>query len=541
MIAAVVSDTSVTPTGRHPAAVRRLLIRQLRWGTAVVALLCGGVAASVAGQYQTISSLLNEPALQAIAGNPAEKVLLGSPLAIDSQGGFTVWRTSTLILLFVGLWAALTATRVSRGEEESGRWDLLLGGRLALADIIRQGIAAFTAAALVIGATLAVGLLAVGTAPQGTALFAAGVSLNALTFATVALFAAQLVPSRPAATAISVAVLAASWALRMLADSSAAWAWMAWTTPFGLVARSAPFAGDRILPLIVLAAFPMVFAAATLFAAHRRDLGEGLIAVPTRRPPRLGLLRSVSGFAARRCARTALGWALAVAAFFVLIGSLLNTVLQFFRTNPQIADLAAEAGIGGFDSVDVFAAPLFGILPVATGLFAVMRLSVMVFEERAGRWNLLLALPISRLRLLGAEVAVTLGAVALLHLVAAAAMWGGAALTGAALSLPDAVGGALNAMPIALLATGATVVGVGWTPHLAPALGALPLVGGFVVNAISQSIATPSWVANLSPWAHVGAVPAAPPHWTAIVVFLVLSAALTGFGLLGYERRDAIG
>jgi len=155
MIAAVVSDTSVTPTGRHPAAVRRLLIRQLRWGTAVVALLCGGVAASVAGQYQTISSLLNEPALQAIAGNPAEKVLLGSPLAIDSQGGFTVWRTSTLILLFVGLWAALTATRVSRGEEESGRWDLLLGGRLALADIIRQGIAAFTAAALVIGATLA--------------------------------------------------------------------------------------------------------------------------------------------------------------------------------------------------------------------------------------------------------------------------------------------------------------------------------------------------------------------------------------------------
>lgn len=541
MIAAVVSDTSVTPTGRHPAGGRRLLIRQLRWGTAVVALLCGGVAASVAGQYQTISSLLNEPALQAIAGNPAEKVLLGSPLAIDSQGGFTVWRTSTLILLFVGLWAALTATRVSRGEEESGRWDLLLGGRLALAAIIRQGIAAFTAAALVIGVTLAVGLLAVGTAPQGTALFAAGVSLNALTFATVALFAAQLVPSRPAATAISVAVLAASWALRMLADSSAAWAWMAWTTPFGLVARSAPFAGDRILPLIVLAAFPMVFAAATLFAAHRRDLGEGLIAVPTRRPPRLGLLRSVSGFAARRCARTALGWALAVAAFFVLIGSLLNTVLQFFRTNPQIADLAAEAGIGGFDSVDVFAAPLFGILPVATGLFAVMRLSVMVFEERAGRWNLLLALPISRLRLLGAEVAVTLGAVALLHLVAAAAMWGGAALTGAALSLPDAVGGALNAMPIALLATGATVVGVGWTPHLAPALGALPLVGGFVVNAILQSIATPSWVANLSPWAHVGAVPAAPPHWTAIVVFLVLSAALTGFGLLGYERRDAIG
>ena len=37
-------------------------------------------------------------------------------------------------------------------------------------------------------------------------------------------------------------------------------AWLAWATPFGLTAQAAPYADNRIAPLIVLAAFPLVLA-----------------------------------------------------------------------------------------------------------------------------------------------------------------------------------------------------------------------------------------------------------------------------------------
>lgn len=534
-------DSPVTAVSQlaHGRAVSRLAARQVRRGALTVASVCGVMSALVASQYRTISSLLDESALRAMAGNPAEKILLGPPVAVDNPGGFTVWRTGTLILVLVSLWIILITTRITRGEEDAGRWGLLLAGRLRMGDVIIRCLAALAASAVLIGVAVAAGLLVARAEPAGAVLHAAGIVLVALTLATTALLAAQVMPGRTGATGVSVAALGVGLTLRMIADGSPQLAWMAWVSPFGLTARSAPFADNRILPLIVLSVFPIALAGATVLAAHHRDLGDGVVAVQTSRRPRTRLLHSVGGFALRRTARITLGWALGIAAFFALIGALLASVLEFFRTNPNIAELAADAGIRSFDSVNVFAAPLFSMLPVATGLYAAMRLATMVGDEKAGRWSLLFAQPITRVHLMSAELVVTVSAMSALHITAAAAMWSGAKITGAPLEFPDALAGALNSLPVALLATGAASVGGGWLPSAAGAIGALPLVGGFLVNAIMQATNAPGWVANLSPWAHLAAVPDAPPHWTAIIIFLLISAILITIGVCGYVRRDA--
>ena len=288
----------------------------------------------------------------------------------------------------------------------------------------------------------------------------------------------------------------------------------------------------------MLGAFPIVLAGAALFAARHRDLGEGIVAAPDSRPPRTRLSQSIGGFALRRTARITLGWATGIVAFFVLGGALLASILEFFQTNPRIAELAAAAGVSGLDSVNVFAAPLFSLLPVPTGLYAAMRLATMVADEKAGRWTLLFAQPISRVRLVSAEIAVTVGAVVALHCSAAAAMWIGAKITGAPLQFTESLAGALNSLPVALLAVGAAAVGVGWLPSGAGALGAVPIVGGFLLNPITQTTNAPRWVANLSPWAHLAAVPETPPHWAATTIFLLIGAILTALGVYGYVRRD---
>jgi ABC-2 type transport system permease protein len=538
MTAATLSDSPVAagPQLAPGRAVSRLAVRQLRGGAVVVALICGGMSALVASQYRPIADLLDESGLHAFAENPALRILLGPPVALDDPGGFTVWRTGPTVSVLASVWTMLAATRITRGEEDGRRWDLLLAGRLRMADVVARCLATLVGSATLIGVAVAAGLLAARTELTGAVIHAAGIMCVALTFATTALLAAQVMSRRASATGLTVAALGVGLMLRMIADGSHQLAWLAWATPFGLTARAAPYADNRIVPLIVLGAFPIVLAGAALFAARHRDLGNGIVVVPDSHPPRTRMLHSIGGFALRRTGRITLGWATGIAAYFLLVGALLASILELLQTNPRFAELAAAAGVTV--SVNVFAAALFSVLPIPTGLYAAMRLAAMVADEKAGRWTLLFAQPISRVRLVSTEIMVTVGGVVALHCSAAVAVWSGAKITGAPLQLSDSLAGALNSVPVALLAAGAAAVGVGWLPSAAFAIGALPVVGGFLVNVILQTTKAPGWVVNLSPWKHLAAVPDTPPNWAGTTIFLLIGAILTAVGVYGYVQRD---
>jgi polyether ionophore transport system permease protein len=532
------SSVAAGPQLAPGRVVARLVVRQLRCGAVVVALICGGMSALVARQYQPIGELLNESGLRALADNPAIRILSGQPVALDDPGGFTVWRTGPGVSVLASVWIMLAATRITRGEEDGRRWDLLLAGRLRIADVVVRCLAALVGSATLIGVAVAVGLVAARTELTGAVIHAAGITCVVSTFATTALLAAQVMPRRSSATGLTVAALGVGLTLRMIADGSHHLAWLAWVTPFGLTARSAPYAENRIVPLIVLGAFPIVLAGAALFAARHRDVGDGVVAVPDSRPPRTRMLQSIGRFALRRTWWTTLAWAMGIAAYFFLAGVLLASILELIHTNPRLAELAGAAGRDGRELVNVAAAALFSLLAVPTGLYAAMRLGAMVADEKAGRWTLLFAQPISRVRLLSTEIVVTVGGVVALHCSAAVAVWGGATITGTPMQLSDSLAGALNSLPVALLAAAAASVGVGWFPSAAAAIGGLPVVGGFLVNVLTQATKARGWVVNLSPWTHLAAVPDAPPHWAATIIFLLIGAILTALGVYGYVHRD---
>jgi ABC-2 type transport system permease protein len=502
----------------------------------VVALICAGMSALVASQYQMIGGLLDESGMRALAENPAVRILSGPPVALDNAGGFTVWRIGIPVSLLASGWMVLAATRLTRGEEDGGRWDLLLAGRLRIVDVVFRYLAALVGSAMLIGIAVAVGLVAARAELVGSVIHATGMIGVALTFATTAVLAAQVMPRRAAATGLTVAALSVGLMLRMIADGWHQLAWLAWATPFGLAARAAPFADNRIAPLVVLSAFPFVLAGTALFAARHRDLGDGIAPTSDSRPPRTRLLRSISGFALRRAWGTTLGWATCIAASFFVVGALVTSILELFETNPRFAELAAAAPLG--ISVDVIAATLFSALAVPTGLYAAMRLAAMVADERTGRWTLLLAGPISRVRVVCTEIMVTVGAVVALHSTAAIAMWSGARISGTPVQLTDFFGGALNSLPVALLAAGAATLAAGWLPSAVGPIGALPVVGGFLLNVIVQTTHAPAWVVGLSPWTHLAAVPETPPNWAAVAILLSISAMLTALGVFGYVQRD---
>jgi ABC-2 type transport system permease protein len=136
------------------------------------------------------------------------------------------------------------------------------------------------------------------------------------------------------------------------------------------------------------------------------------------------------------------------------------------------------------------------------------------------------------------EIAVVAGGVLLLHTAAGLALWTGAAISGAPLGLGSALAGALNAAPIAWLGLAAAAFALGWLPSAVAAIGALPVAGGFLLDIITQNAKAPRWLTDLSPFAHLAAVPDVPPDWLATGGLGLIAAVVIAVGVTGYSRRD---
>jgi ABC-2 type transport system permease protein len=117
----------------------------------------------------------------------------------------------------------------------------------------------------------------------------------------------------------------------------------------------------------------------------------------------------------------------------------------------------------------------------------------------------------------------------------------GTALAGANLRLTEALAGALNVVPVAVLCLGAPQVAIGWAPHAVLALGAAPAVGGFLLTVLVEAFDGPNWLVQLSPFAHLAWVPATAPDWAGAAGMIGVSVLPAGVGIAGFARRDLRG
>ncbi|MET0763866.1 MAG: hypothetical protein ABWY29_03315 [Blastococcus sp.] len=539
------TTTAAAPVERRvqPAApvVTRIVARLLRRGTIVVATLCAALPAIVVVQYRGLAGLLGADSLARLAESPAIRTLFGPPVALDDPGGFTVWRTGTVLTVLTGVWTALAGTRITRGEEEAGRWDLLLAGRIGLRTLVQRSLLVALGAAVLIGAAVTAGLLSVGADPMGSVLFGAVIGGTGMMGGALGVLAAQVLPERRSASGLAVGVVLAGLLLRMVADGMPAAAWLHWVSPFGLVGRVAPFAADRALPLVVFAALVIAPSVAAVLLAGGRDVGAGWLGSRDVVRPRGRPLASLQAFAIRRTRRPLLVWGLGIAAYFLLIGLLATSLTEFLRENPVFVQMASAAGFATLVSVQGYVAAIFALLAVPIGGFAAGRIAATEVDETSGRLPLLLSRPVGRVRWALTEAAAVATAAVLLAAVAALATWAGAAAVGAPLSLPEALAGTLSVVPVALLCLGAALAALGWAPQAVLAIGILPAAGGYLLLVFAQTFRWPHWVLDLSPFAHLAPVPAEPLDVAGTLGMLLVAVLLGAAGVTRYARRDLRG
>ncbi len=125
-------------------------------------------------------------------------ILLGPVSTVGTVGGYTVYKGFVFLTTIGALWAILAATRVLRGEEDSGRWQVVLSGSTRASRATASVIAALVAATGVIFVgTTAITYLA-GLSPDvgfdlgATMLYGASITIPVAVFAAVGSLTSQL-------------------------------------------------------------------------------------------------------------------------------------------------------------------------------------------------------------------------------------------------------------------------------------------------------------------------------------------------------------
>ncbi|MGZ4729175.1 MAG: hypothetical protein ACXWB2_15775, partial [Acidimicrobiales bacterium] len=110
--------------------IARRTFRQVWIGATMWAVIFGISVASTAVNYATtFSTVAQRQQLAATTSSDrGQAILLGPITSVDTVGGDTTYKIFVFLTTIGALWGLLLATRLLRGEEDVGRWQMMLAG-----------------------------------------------------------------------------------------------------------------------------------------------------------------------------------------------------------------------------------------------------------------------------------------------------------------------------------------------------------------------------------------------------------------------------
>lgn len=510
--------------------VRRDLVRIILWVAGIAALTVMTVA-SVKGLYPTQADL-NEVAA-ATKGNAAAIAFNGPPVGLETVGGQVAFNLGAFGLVMMGLMSLLMVGRLTRGEEEAGRLEMIrslpVGSRAPTA----AALAVVAAMNIATGAAVAAALVAERLPVRGSVVFGASFTLFGLLLCAIAMVAAEVTDNTRVVYGASGSVLGAAFLIRAIGDTGSGT--FSWFSPIGWAQKSRPFAGDRWWPLLLLVGATFAVAGGAGRLAGRRDLGGGLIQPRRGRINASPSLRDPAGLAVRLQRGSFIGWGLGLLVMAVAYGSIAPSIDEFIGHNKAMADMFA-AGRGSL--TDAYFATSFQILALLGAGFAIQSVLRVRSEEAALRAEPMLATPVSRPRWAWSHLGVALGGTVILLAAAGLVTGLSYAVAGGPLdAIPRLVGAALAFTPAVWLMVGVGAALVGLAPRAAIAAW-MALTFSLVIGLLGQLLRLSHWVRDISPFDHVPRLPATDARPLPFVILGVTAAVLCGAGLAGLRRRD---
>jgi ABC-2 type transport system permease protein len=488
--------------------------------------------------YPTLSDRLGFA--HSFAGNDALRLFYGYPYGLLTVEGYCAWRVGGTLSILAAVFGLLAAVRALRTEEDTGRMELVLAGPVGRGTAYLSAMAAVAAGVLILWLAEFAGFLAGGLPTGGSAYLALATTSVVPVFVGVGALASQLAPTRRIALELGGAIVALSLLLRVIGDTSPGAGWLRWATPLGWAEQLRPFTGAQ--PLVLL--LPALASAVLLLVAARiaagRDVGTGVLPARESAAPRLRLLSSPTAQALRSERASLIVWVAGTGAFAFILG-MVSTSISSAGISKSVRAEVAKLGSGSILTPTGYLAFVFIFFVLAVSLFVCAQVGAARQEEAEERLETLLALPVGRRRWLGGRLVLASGASVTISLAAGLLTWAGAASQGVHVSLPRMLEAGANCVPVALLFLGIAALAYAIVPRASAGVAYGLVTVAFLWDLFGALLGVPKWLVELTPFAHVGLVPAQPFRGAAAatMVGIGLLAALAALG--AFRRRDLLG
>lgn len=476
-----------------------------------------------------------------LSTSTAVRMMQGVPGAVDTAGGFAVWDGGWMVMVIVACWALLTTTRLTRGEEDSGRADLVLSRPLTARQSLAANLSVMGVAATGIAVAAALPFIVLGEPVRGAVLWGAGLGALVAVTATLGALVAQVVEPRRRAVSVGLGVVAAAFVLRVVANSADSRSWLLTLAPFGWVERLRAFGEDEWAWLLAPIAATLLLGAAALVICERRDTGAAMLRSSATHRSTLRLLGTATGFGWRLTSGVLLAWTLTLAIMSFVFGLMVEALVDFINEDETYRRMLESMGmdmsvpaVGYLSYIAVFMA-----LPFAA--FTGWRLGATRQEEADGRLDNLLVRGVVRWRWLAVTTVHAFLAAVILVVATAAGLWAGAQLVDAPVTAWQVIEPMAGTLPLVALFTGVAVLVFGIAPHLTVVVPVTLAVLGYLLDTFGTALKWPDLVLALSPFHHLARLPSEPMTMAAVLVMTGIGLAAAALGIVAFARRDLRG
>lgn len=431
-------------------------------------------------------------------------------------------------------------TRHTRHDEELGRLEVIRSlpvGRLS-------NLASAMNAALFVNLLLSIlttlGLYAVrgeGMSLLGCAVFGFSMGIVGLVFAGITAFFCQLTANNRTAMGLSFLSLFVFYILRAIGDTGVEA--LSMVSPLGIVLRTENFVNDYLWPLILLVVIAVGMFGISFYLAHKRDLGQGLIAEKPGKKHASKLLSSPMGLALRLSRTFIIVWGLTLFSFAAMYGSVFGD-LEGYIGGSEVLSQIFNTQEGTATLTEQFIVLLIAIMSLITTVPLVSFVNRIVSQERDGVTEHILSKAVSRTSQVMAYLVPTLIIGIVYQLISAYGFWVvGSQVLDTVPSLGTFVIASLAYLPAIWCFVGIALLLIGYLPERS-FLSYVYLGYAFLSIYFGRLAAFPEWTRQLTPFGFIAQYPLQEITLTPLVVLTVVSILFIIVGIYGYRNRDMV-
>jgi ABC-2 type transport system permease protein len=485
-----------------------------------------------------------------LGSNIGIEALLGTAHHIETITGYLTWNFLCLVTAAGAIWGLLLATKIFRGEEDSGRQEILLTGQTTPRKSAINTIIGLGTNLSVIFIIFSLSIMAIGTIKganfsTGSSLFLSlSLTLGAAEFLVIGALTSQLMSIRSRAIGLSTAIFGVFYMLRLIADTTSE-RWLLNLSPLGWIEKLQPMFNSKPIWLLPIGLFILLGLGLTIYFAGKRDLGTGVLTNKDSARAHTRLLNSALGVSIRMNRVLILGWLITIGFASFIYGTLAKNTIVSSLSNSKVAKtaldkLSQQAKPSAITS-EAFLGITFFLVMIMMMFFVASIIGRMREEEAEGFLDNFLVRSVSRFKWLSGRIGLIFVSILVIGLVGSIATWGGESSQHAGIALHTLLIAGANAIIPAGLILGIGVFIFGWLPRMTSVFTYGVIAWSFLIEMLNSGVNLNHWILDSSIFYHIRLAPALNPNWSTNELIIVISLVFILLGAFRFNSRDLRG